>query len=215
MFEILNNYGIYYWKGIMYTLALSGLSLIIGTLLGLFLSLMRLSKNKFANLFSKVYISIFRGTPLFVQLTLVHFGLYQVSSLTLSPFVSGLIAVSLNSAAYVAEIIRSGIQSLDKGQMEAGRSLGLSEATTMRHIILPQAVQNILPALGNEFITLVKETSIVSQIGVMDLMWGAEKVNAATYKYGSLVWAAIFYFIITFTLSKILERFEKKVAVND
>lgn len=215
MFELLSKYGIYYWKGIYYTLALSGLSLILGSFIGLLLSLMRTSKNKLLSFFAKVYIAIFRGTPLFVQLSLVYFGLYTVSSFNLSKFTSGLIAVSLNSAAYVAEIIRSGLQSIDKGQMEAGRSLGLSEKQTMKHIILPQAVKNILPALGNELVTLVKETSIVSQIGVMDLMWGAEKVNAATYNFKAFIWAGIFYFIMTFTLSEIINRIEKKVALND
>lgn len=215
MFEILSKYGIYYWKGIAVTLVLSFLSLIIGTFLGVLLSLMRLSKRKLLNVISKVYISIFRGTPLFVQLSIVHLGLYAVLKINLNPFTSGLIAVSLNSAAYVAEIIRSGIQSIDKGQKEAGRSLGLSESQTMKHIIFPQAIRNILPALGNEFITLVKETSIVSQIGVADLMYGADRVNAITNNYLAFILVAIFYFVITYILSKFLERFEKKVAYND
>lgn len=215
MLDILSNYGIYYWRGIGYTLGLSFFSLILGTGLGVILSLMRLSKVKIFNFISKLYISIFRGTPLFVQLTIVHVGLFSVLGLSVSAFTSGLIAVSLNSAAYVSEIIRSGIQSIDKGQAEASRSLGLTESQTMRYVILPQAIRNILPALGNEFVTLVKETSIVSQIGVADLMWGAEKVNSITYKFSAFILVAIFYFILTNILSKIVESFEKKVAYND
>lgn len=215
MFEILSQYGVYYWKGILVTLGLSFFSLILGSMLGVVLSLLSLSRVKILNVFSKIYISIFRGTPLFMQLTMINLGLFMLLNKAVSPFVAGLIAVSLNSSAYVSEIIRSGIQSIDKGQTEAGRSLGLSSRQTMVHIILPQAIKNILPALGNEFITLIKETSIVSKIGVADLMYGAEKVNSMTYQFSSLVLAAVFYWIITTSLSKLIGLFERRLSYND
>lgn len=215
MFTILKDYWPYFGQGILYTLGLSLLSLILGSFLGLLLSLMRLSKSKILNKISGIYISIFRGTPLFTQLLLVYFVPDLTFGLSIDPFTAGLIAVALNSAAYVSEIIRSGVQSVDVGQKEAGRSLGLSEKETMRYIILPQAIRNILPALGNELITLVKETSIVSTIGVTDIMYGADKVMASTYTVIPVIWGAIFYFIINLVLSKIVDSFEKKVAYDD
>lgn len=215
MLEVLQEYGMFFYKGIGYTLALSFFGLIFGTVVGLLVTLMRLSKSKILRFISGAYIAVMRGTPLFVQLFIIYIGVDMELGISISPFVSGLIAISLNSGAYVSEIIRSGIQSIDKGQMEAGRSLGLSEKKTMRYVVLPQAIKNILPALGNEFVTLVKETSIVSTIGVTDLMYGADKVTSILYNTKPLFIAAIFYFIMTFTLSKVLELIEKKVSYND
>ena len=213
--EILSKYWPYYVKGVFYTLGLSFVSLILGSILGLLLSLMKLSKSNILNKLSGAYISIFRGTPMMIQLFIIHYGITLTFGIDINAFVSGLLTVGLNSAAYVAEIIRSGIQSIDKGQVEAGRSLGLTEAQTMKNIILPQAIKNILPALGNELVTLVKETSIVSTIGVTDLMGGSNKTMTAIYNPSPLLIGAVLYFMINLVLSKILESFEKKVAYND
>ena len=166
--ELFVEYKDYYLIGIKTTLSISFLALIIGTTLGALLSFFKLSKFKFLSFISNVYIEIFRGTPMMVQIALVYFGSYVVMGVNMNGFLAVLIAVSLNSAAYVAEIIRSGIQSIDKGQREASKSLGLSDGQTMRYIILPQAIKNILPALGNEFVTLIKETAVASTIGVAD-----------------------------------------------
>lgn len=186
MVQFLQKYGSFYWIGIKYTLILSVLSLFFGFFLGTLLALTRLSKHKVLSYLATAYIEFFRGTPLMVQLYMVYFGSFIVFGLDMNRFISGLVAVSLNSAAYVAEIIRSGINSVDKGQKEAGLSLGLKESQVMRHIILPQAFKNVLPALGNELVTLIKETSIASTIGVTELMYNADKVNVASYDFRAL-----------------------------
>ena len=215
MVQFLQKYGFFYWIGIKYTLILSVLSLFFGFFLGTLLALTRLSKHKVLSYLATAYIEFFRGTPLMVQLYMVYFGSFIVFGLDMNRFISGLVAVSLNSAAYVAEIIRSGINSVDKGQKEAGLSLGLKESQVMRHIILPQAFKNVLPALGNELVTLIKETSIASTIGVTELMYNADKVNVASYDFRALVVAAGIYFLITFTMSKSLGGLERRLAGND
>ncbi len=215
MVQFLQKYGSFYWIGIKYTLILSVLSLFFGFFLGTLLALTRLSKHKVLSYLATAYIEFFRGTPLMVQLYMVYFGSFIVFGLDMNRFISGLVAVSLNSAAYVAEIIRSGINSVDKGQKEAGLSLGLKESQVMRHIILPQAFKIVLPALGNELVTLIKETSIASTIGVTELMYNADKVNVASYDFRALVVAAGIYFLITFTMSKSLGGLERRLAGND
>lgn len=211
MFELLNEYGVYFFKGIQYTLILSLLSLVGGTVFGLLISYFRLCRFKALNVFSKVYVAILRGTPLMVQILMVYYGTRSIG-FNLTAFQSALIAVSLNSAAYVSEIIRSGIGSVDIGQFEAGRCLGLSQKQTMVKIIMPQAIKNILPALGNEFVTLVKETSIASTIGVTELMFSTNKVQSMSYQgFAPLAWATIFYFILTFSISNIILFFERRM----
>ncbi|MDO5718479.1 MAG: amino acid ABC transporter permease [Tissierellia bacterium] len=213
MLEILIKFRYYYIIGIRNTLIISFIALILGTALGVLLSMMSISKKKILNLIAKIYIEFVRGTPLMVQILLVYFGASDLFKVDVNAFVAGLIAVALNSAAYVSEIIRSGIQSIDKGQMEAGRSLGLTERQTMRTIIMPQAVRNILPALGNEFVTLIKETSIASTIGVAELMFGTRKVQAASYEgVDPLIWATLFYFIMTFTMSNLVSMIERRLS---
>lgn len=212
MFALLQKYYPFYLSGIKTTILLSLFSLIIGLVLGTVLSIMRLSKVKVLSIISKIYIEIFRGTPLFVQLTMVYVGLSIISPINFSNFTGGLIAISLNSAAYIAEIIRAGIQGVEKGQTEAGLSLGLNDSQIMKEIILPQAIRNILPALGNEFVALIKETAIVATIGVFDLYYAAQKINAVTYRYSAFVITAIFYFVITFTLTRIMNWLEGRLA---
>ena len=210
------EYKQYYLIGIKTTLSISFLALIIGTTLGALLSLLKMSKVKILRAISSIYIEIVRGTPMIVQIALVYFGSYVIIGVNMDGFLAALIAVSLNSAAYVAEIIRSGIQSIDKGQREASKSLGLSDGQTMRYIILPQAIKNILPALGNEFVTLIKETAVASTIGVADLMQASKIVQSTSYQpFNPLIIVAIIYFIITFTLSQLIGLFERRLAHND
>ncbi|MFS8541816.1 MAG: amino acid ABC transporter permease, partial [Tissierellales bacterium] len=198
--ELFVNYKHYYITGIKITILLSFLSLIAGVLLGTLLCLLKMSKFKLLSIISSIYIEVVRGTPMMVQIALVYFGSYVLMGVTMDGFLAALIAVSLNSAAYVAEIIRSGIQSIDKGQWEASRSLGLSNSQTMRHIILPQAIKNILPALGNEFVALIKETAVASTIGVAELMYASKIVQSNSYQaFNPLIIVAVIYFIMTFT----------------
>lgn len=214
--ELFLEYKHYYITGIKVTLLLSFLSLIAGVLLGTFLSLLKMSKYKLLSSISTAYIEVFRGTPMMVQIALVYFGSYVVMGMSMDGFLAALIAVSLNSAAYVAEIIRSGIQSIDKGQWEASRSLGLSNRQTMRHIILPQAIKNILPALGNEFVTLIKETAVASTIGVADLMYASKIVQSTSYQaFNPLIIVAVIYFVITFTLSRLIGALERRLSRSD
>lgn len=214
--ELFIKYKHYYLIGIKTTLLISFLSLIIGGTLGALLSFFKLSKVKFLRFISTLYIEIVRGTPMMVQIALVYFGSYVIIGTNMDGFLAALIAVSLNSAAYVAEIIRSGIQSIDRGQIEASRSLGLSDGQTMRYIVMPQAIKNILPALGNEFVTLIKETSVASTIGVADLMYASKIVQSSSFQpFNPLVIVAIMYFIFTFTLSQLVGLFERRLAHND
>lgn len=214
--KLLVEYKHYYLIGIKTTLLISFLSLIIGSTLGALLSLLKLSKVKPLRFISTVYIEIVRGTPIMVQIALVYFGSYVILGTNMDGFLAALIAVSLNSAAYVAEIIRSGIQSIDKGQMEASRSLGLSNSQTMRYIIMPQAIRNILPALGNEFVTLIKETSVASTIGVADLMYASKIVQSSSFQpFNPLIIVAIIYFIFTFSLSQLVGLLERRLVHND
>jgi amino ABC transporter, permease protein, 3-TM region, his/glu/gln/arg/opine family len=204
----------------MYTVGLSFVSVLLGILIGLVLAFFRLSKVKILNLISSAYVELIRGTPLLAQIMLVKFGLYDLitanTKISIPDIAIGIIAVSLNSGAYVCEIIRSGISSVDKGQMEAGRSLGMSKSMTMRLIVLPQAIKNILPALCNEFVTVIKETSIISYIGVTDLFYIANAISAMTYKsFESMLAIAFIYFVITFTLSKLVRLLERRLSQSD
>lgn len=205
------NYWTYFAKGIEYTLLITAVSVFFGFLLGTIFALMRLSRVKIFHLIAVCYIEFVRGTPLMVQVMFVYFGIGAIIQ-SLPALVAGIIAVSLNSGAYVAEIIRSGIQSIPVGQTEAARSLGMSQRETYRFVVIPQALKNIWPALGNEFITLIKESSIVSIIGVGDLMYQMQLVQAATYKGVLPIFVAmVLYFIMTFGLSNVLGHFERKM----
>lgn len=214
--ELFVKYRYYYFQGIKNTILLSFFALFIGSFLGFLLGVMRLSKNKIMKFISSVYVEAIRGTPILVQIYLVYFGSYALLGIDIDKFLSALIAVALNSAAYVAEIIRSGIQSIDKGQTEASRSLGVSESDTMRYIILPQAIKNILPALGNEFVTLIKETSVASIIGTADLMYSSKIVTSKSMApFTPYVVIAIIYFILTFTISQLVAYFERRLTHSD
>lgn len=214
-FSFLSKYYMFFLIGTKNTVLLSVCSVFIGVILGLFISLMKLSKNKVLNIVSSVYIEILRGTPILVQLFIVYYGLPALG-IELPTFAAGIIALSINSSAYVAEIVRAGIQAVDKGQMEAARSLGMSNNMAMRYIIIPQGLKNILPALGNEFIVLIKESSIVMMVGIPDVMYNTNIVRGNTFQpFEPLIVAAIIYFILTFTLSKFMNKIERGMAVSD
>ena len=212
--ELIIKYWPLFLEGATTTVLLSFFSVIVGVGCGTLMALARLSQNTFLSKAAKVYIDIIRGTPLLVQLYLVYFGLATV--LDLNDFVSGVIAVSVNTTAYIAEIIRSGIQSVDKGQMEAARSMGMPKGMAMRQIILPQAMKNILPAIGNEFATLIKETSIVSLIGIHDLMYSSDTVRGATFTvFIPLLMTAFLYFVMTTTIAFFMDKLERKLQASD
>ncbi len=214
--EFITKYYSYYINGTLTTLQISFFGVIFGSLVGVLLCLLRMSNNKIISSISTAYIEIVRGTPLILQVYVVYYGLPMVLPLPDSRLFLGTLAVLLNSAAYVAEIIRAGIQSIDVGQMEAARSLGMTKGMSMRYIIIPQAFKNILPALGNEFIVLVKESAIISVIAIPDLMYNADTLRGITYKpFMPLIIAGVIYFAITFTLSKVLGMLERRLAASD
>lgn len=207
-FSFLLEYFPFYLEGIKVTLLLSLLTVIFGTILGLIICILKLSKYKILKSIATIYVEIIRGTPLIVQLIIIHYGF----NLNITEIASATIALSINSAAYISEIIRAGIVSINTGQMEAARSLGMNHFQAMKLIIIPQAIKNILPALGNEFIVLIKESAIVSYIGLADIMYKANQIRSITYlTLEPLLVAAIIYFIITFTISKFIQYFERKL----
>lgn len=208
-----------YWQvflleGLKNTLVLTCISVALGTVFGTLVAMMKMSKFAPLRWLVSVYVEVIRGTPILLQLYVFYFVLPNAMPfLKLSQFMWVSIALCVNSAAYVSEVIRSGIQAVDKGQTEAARSLGLSESQTMMKIVLPQAVRNILPALGNEFIMMLKETSLASTFFLGDLMTSYAIVRGVTYlTLEPMTIIAIIYLCMTFPLSKIVERFEKKMA---
>ncbi len=198
--------------GVLVTLEYALISVFFGLIIGTALSLCRLSSNKFLKYFAISYLSIFRGTPLLLQLFIMYFAMPALFEIKISAFAAGIIAFSLNSGAYVSENIRAGIESVDKGQFEAAKSLGMSYRLMMQHIIMPQAIRNILPSLVNEAINLVKESSIISVIGEADIMRRANVVSAEQYSYlEPLMVAAICYYILVTALSLLAKLLEKRL----
>lgn len=196
-------------KGIKITILISLIGVALGSILGAFVALMKLSKIKIISWIASIYIEILRGTPMLVQVFIVFFGITAALGLDISALVCGTIALVINSSAYIAEIIRAGINAVDKGQMEAARSLGLNYRQTIKSVIMPQAIKNILPALGNEFVTLIKESSIVSTIGVGEIMFNAQVVQGISFDpFTPLIVAAALYFVLTFVLTRIMNMIE-------
>ena len=215
MAEIWSEYWkVFLFEGLKNTLLLTCISVALGTVLGTIVAMGKMSKFAPLRWLVSVYVEVLRGTPILLQLYLFYFVLPQILPfLKLSQFVWVSIALCVNSSAYVSEVIRSGIQAVDKGQTEAARSLGMSESQTMIKIILPQAIRNILPALGNEFIMMLKETSLASTFFLGDIMTSYNVVKGATFlTLEPLTIVAIIYLCLTFPLSKIVEKFEKKMA---
>ena len=221
MENLVVRYSNFFLEGVRNTLIIAFFTVLLGTILGTVMAMARMSRIKPLKWIATAYIEFFRGTPLMVQLMFIFYGLPMIGvsfpEVSFIPdfdrFAAGIVAMSLNSCAYVAEIIRSGIQAVDKGQMEAARSLGFHHKQAMTLVILPQAVRNILPALGNEFVTIIKESSIVSVIGSADLMYRAKGVIAKTYNsLECLAVAAIIYFILTFVGGRLISLMERKMS---
>ncbi|HGN7445540.1 TPA: ABC transporter permease subunit [Staphylococcus aureus] len=212
----ISKYGSFFLKGIKITILISLIGVALGSILGAFVALMKLSKIKIISWIASIYIEILRGTPMLVQVFIVFFGITAALGLDISALVCGTIALVINSSAYIAEIIRAGINAVDKGQMEAARSLGLNYRQTMKSVIMPQAIKNILPALGNEFVTLIKESSIVSTIGVGEIMFNAQVVQGISFDpFTPLLAAAALYFVLTFVLTRIMNMIEGRLNASD
>ncbi|HEG7508564.1 TPA: ABC transporter permease subunit [Staphylococcus aureus] len=212
----ISKYGSFFLKGIKITILISLIGVALGSILGAFVALMKLSKIKIISWIASIYIEILRGTPMLVQVFIVFFGITAALGLDISALVCGTIALVINSSAYIAEIIRAGINAVDKGQMEAARSLGLNYRQTMKSVIMPQAIKNILPALGNEFVTLIKESSIVSTIGVDEIMFNAQVVQGISFDpFTPLIVAAALYFVLTFVLTRIMNMIEGRLNASD
>ncbi|HCW0006156.1 TPA: ABC transporter permease subunit [Staphylococcus aureus] len=212
----ISKYGSFFLKGIKITILISLIGVALGSILGPFVALMKLSKIKIISWIASIYIEILRGTPMLVQVFIVFFGITAALGLDISALVCGTIALVINSSAYIAEIIRAGINAVDKGQMEAARSLGLNYRQTMKSVIMPQAIKNILPALGNEFVTLIKESSIVSTIGVGEIMFNAQVVQGISFDpFTPLLVAAALYFVLTFVLTRIMNMIEGRLNASD
>ncbi|SCM78412.1 glutamine transporter subunit; membrane component of ABC superfamily [uncultured Sporomusa sp.] len=198
------------------TVQITALSVGFGLLIGMFVGIARLSTLWPVKMLAAIYVDFIRGTPLLVQIFLIYFALPLLVGQRIDPFIAAITACSVNSGAYVAEIFRSGIQSIDKGQMEAGRSLGMTWAQTMRYIILPQAFKRIIPPLGNEFIAMLKDSSLVSVIGFEELTRRGQLIIARTY--GSFeIWltVAFIYLIMTFTISRLVDYLERRYKTDD
>ncbi|MBT4879638.1 MAG: amino acid ABC transporter permease [Alphaproteobacteria bacterium] len=203
-------------QGILVTLQYTIISITFGFILGIILAFMKVSHVRGFQWFANAYTSIFRGTPLLVQLTLFYFAIPQLTGYRISAFEAGVLTFSLNSGAYVSEIIRAGIKAVNKGQLEAALSLGIPYPTAMRDIILPQAIKNILPALINEMIDLLKESTLISVIGEADLLRRANIIAAEKYVYFEpLIMVGLIYYVMVMALSWTAKRFERRLQRSD
>lgn len=205
----------YILSGLTTTVIIAFFAVIIGIIIGTLVSLIRNNyevnkKGKILNKICEIYVNVIRGTPVILQLMIIYYVIFK--SVNINITLVGIIAFGINSGAYVSEIIRSGINSIEKGQLEAGLSLGLNYHKTMKLIILPQAIKNILPALGNEFITLLKETSVGAYIGILELTKASDIISSRTYDYFfPLIIVAIIYLIMTLGLSKLVNLMERRL----
>ncbi|MBC8544304.1 MAG: amino acid ABC transporter permease [Anaeromassilibacillus sp.] len=201
-------------RGLGTTILISLMAILLGCIIGFIMAFFRLSKIKLLNWIAGIYIDVIRGTPTVVQLLIIYYVIFAPFK-NMPKVVIAAISFGINSGAYVAEIVRGGILSVDRGQMEAGRSLGLTSAQTMRLIIIPQAIKNILPALGNEFIVLIKETAIAGYIALQDLTKASDIIRSITWSSMPLFATAIIYFILVKLLSKGLQVFEKRLRKSE
>ena len=210
-----------YWHvflvtGVSYTLILAVITVLFGSAIGLVIYFARRSKIKPLSWIAVAFVEVIRGTPMLLQLYVGVFLVPKIIGFNVSDFISVAVALALNSAAYVSEVFRSGIEAVDRGQMEAARTLGLSYGQAMKKVVFPQAVKNILPALGNEFIMIVKDTSLASTFFVGDIMTSYLKVRGNTFlTFECLTIVAVIYFVLTFILSKLLGTAEKRLKAND
>ena len=218
------KYNDIFMSGIKVTIVISIMSCFFGLLLGIILAFMKISGVKVLQFIATAYVEIIRGTPILVQISLVFFGLpflgihfpsFQIMGVDFERLSAGILALIINSGAYECEIVRSGIQSIGKGQLEGAMSLGFSKWESMVRIIIPQAIKNILPVIGNEFVTLIKESSQVSVIGMADLMYTATPIQGISFQpFPPLVIVAVYYFILTFAVSNVLRALEWKFKIK-
>lgn len=220
----MNNFGYHFWNlmpklwaGAATTIEITSVAVCCGVIIGMIMALAKLSRIKLLNLVANVYIEVLRGTPLYVQILLFHYGVPQlIRELTGSPFnfpvmVTAIVVCSLNSGAYVAEIFRAGIQSIDRGQMEAARSLGMPHGQAMRYVILPQAVKRVIPPLCNEFIVLLKDTSLLAVIGVSEIMKTGQIYNSVYFvPFPAYIGVACVYLVLTLIISRVVHVIESK-----
>ncbi|EPR07626.1 amino acid ABC transporter permease [Ruminiclostridium papyrosolvens] len=219
-FGFLSEYWYYFVSGTVNTIVIAILTVILGVIIGTGIALMKISHNKIFKAVASSYIEFIRGTPLLVQITLFFYLIslpeFHIFGLEMERFIPGVIAMSVNSGAYVAEIIRAGIQAVDKGQMEAARSIGFTQGQAMRYIVLPQALRNILPALGNEFVVVIKESSVLSVISISELMRNTNIIQGAIYRpFEPLAITAVIYFVLTFSLTRLLGYAERRMRTSD
>ena len=196
------------------TLKIAAAAIIVGVIVGLFIAFGRLSKIKIIYYLSTLYVTIIRGTPIILQLFIVYFGLANI--VRLDPYTSAILAFGAHNAAYIAEIFRGSILSIDKGQMEAARSIGMTNFLAMRRIILPQAFKRAVPTLGNQFIIAIKDSSLASTIAVRELLLKSQQLGSSNFRFMEyLLIAGIYYLIITGVLSFFVNKLEKRLAVNE
>lgn len=209
----------YLTNGLKNTLLISFFAVILGVIIGFLIAIVRSThdktgKLKFLNFLAKIYLTIIRGTPVVVQLLIIYFVIF--ASVRIDKIFAAVLAFGLNSGAYVAEIVRSGIMSVDNGQFEAGASLGLNYKKTMLYIVVPQAFKCVLPSLANEFIVLLKETSVAGYIAVQDLTKGGDIIRSTTYEpFMPLIAVALIYLVIVMILTHLVTKLERRLAVND
>ena len=202
-------------QGVVVTVQLAAWTVAGGSLLGIVVALLRLSRVRILRAISGAYVEFLRGTPLLVQVLIFYYGLPQLG-VRLPRMTAGILALIINSGAYMAEIVRSGIQAIDAGQDEAARSLGMTSMQTMLYVILPQALKNILPAVGNEFVVIIKESSILYTIGIYELTYQANKLASTNFRYlETLTISALIYFVLTFTTSRVLGMLERRMQRAD
>ncbi|MCI5871043.1 amino acid ABC transporter permease [Streptococcus sp.] len=224
-FSFLPKYWAYFNYGVVVTILISAFVVFFGTIIGVLVALAKRSNIKVLDWLVSFYVWVFRGTPMVVQI-MISFAWMKFHNLPTIPFgvldmdfsrlLPGMIILSLNSGAYISETVRAGIDAVPKGQLEAAYSLGIRPKNAMRYVILPQALKNILPALGNEFVTIIKDSSLLQTIGVMELWNGAQSVVTATYlPIEPLLFAAFYYLIVTTVMSAIIKRFENRLGQGE
>ena len=209
-------------QGALISLLITVIGVSLGSIIGLIAGLARLSYNKLVRFLGTAYVDFVRGTPLFVQIMLIHFGIPRMVKLLTDQnfssdvWITAIVSVSINSGAYIAEIFRAGVQSIEKGQMEAARSLGMTHFQAMRYVILPQAFKRVIPPMGNEFIALLKDTSLLSVVGFEELAKKTQMEVARTFATFELwLTAALIYFIMTFTFSRLVDKLERRLKTGD
>jgi glutamine transport system permease protein len=214
-FDIIADYLPLLLRGTLLTITISLVSILFGSVLGLGVGLGKMSSKKYINLPLSSYINFFRGTPLLVQILIIHFGVVPFFYGTTNAILAAIVALSLNAAAYTAEIFRAGIQSMDKGQTEAAKSLGMTHYQTMTLIILPQAIKRMIPPFGNEFIVLIKDSSLVTVIAAPELMYWSNNMKGQYQRiWEPYLTAALIYFILTYSMSKLLAYIEKRLKTS-